>query len=282
VSSDTVAFRVSSHPIASSGGAGCDATAGVVDQYPCPYPCPRVVVITGRQARVSAGRSQSRPPGRLPGGDRGAVDCPVASGACVLRSTRSVDVEYADHARPLGVWGRVPARRRHRSASGCVAAGHGLDVSAITAQVQSVQRAQVALRTNDPADARVWSLDLTGTGRGILQALRTTAADTGPFAEELDRGRSDSPWARCSRNSTTHGTGHPPGETLVDDCPSPMGRRTMIGRAGTLGPRRGVVPNGDVDILAAGPATPAWQVPWTTFTRNLRGGRDLRPPHLPM
>jgi DNA-binding MarR family transcriptional regulator len=55
---------------------------------------------------------------------------------------------------------------------GLLATAFGLDASTVTRQVQSLERAGLAFRENDPSDGRAWILDLTAAGRGALKVTR--------------------------------------------------------------------------------------------------------------
>jgi DNA-binding MarR family transcriptional regulator len=55
---------------------------------------------------------------------------------------------------------------------GALATAFGLDPSTITRQVQSLEKAELATRTTDPADRRASILALTDEGRGALERTR--------------------------------------------------------------------------------------------------------------
>ena len=56
---------------------------------------------------------------------------------------------------------------------GALAATFGLDPSTITRQVQALEEIGLASRTSDPRDRRASILDLTGTGRQVLEQTRS-------------------------------------------------------------------------------------------------------------
>src|SRR3954452_23360261 len=55
---------------------------------------------------------------------------------------------------------------------GALASAFGLDPSTITRQVQALEEVGLAARETDPSDRRASILDLTGTGREVLDATR--------------------------------------------------------------------------------------------------------------
>ena len=56
---------------------------------------------------------------------------------------------------------------------GALATAFGLDPSTITRQVQALEEIGLAARTTDPSDRRASILDLTDTGREVLDTTRT-------------------------------------------------------------------------------------------------------------
>jgi len=56
---------------------------------------------------------------------------------------------------------------------GALATAFGLDPSTITRQVQALEENGLAARTTDPSDRRASILDLTDTGREVLDTTRT-------------------------------------------------------------------------------------------------------------
>jgi DNA-binding MarR family transcriptional regulator len=56
---------------------------------------------------------------------------------------------------------------------GALAATFGLDPSTITRQVQALEEIGLASRSSDPRDRRASILDLTGTGRQVLEQTRS-------------------------------------------------------------------------------------------------------------
>ena len=56
---------------------------------------------------------------------------------------------------------------------GALAAAFGLDPSTITRQVQALEEIGLASRTSDPRDRRASILDLTDTGRQVLEQTRS-------------------------------------------------------------------------------------------------------------
>ena len=56
---------------------------------------------------------------------------------------------------------------------GALASTFGLDPSTITRQVQALEELGLASRTSDPRDRRASILDLTGTGRQVLEQTRS-------------------------------------------------------------------------------------------------------------
>jgi len=56
---------------------------------------------------------------------------------------------------------------------GALATSFGLDPSTITRQVQALEEIGLASRRTDPTDRRASILDLTDTGRGVLDRTRT-------------------------------------------------------------------------------------------------------------
>lgn len=56
---------------------------------------------------------------------------------------------------------------------GALATAFGLDPSTITRQVQALEEIGLAARTTDPSDRRASILDLTDTGRAVLDSTRT-------------------------------------------------------------------------------------------------------------
>ena len=56
---------------------------------------------------------------------------------------------------------------------GALAHAFGLDPSTITRQVQALEEIGLAARTTDPSDRRASILDLTDTGREVLDTTRT-------------------------------------------------------------------------------------------------------------
>ena len=56
---------------------------------------------------------------------------------------------------------------------GALATAFGLDPSTITRQVQALEEFGLADRTTDPSDRRASILDLTDTGREVLDSTRT-------------------------------------------------------------------------------------------------------------
>jgi len=56
---------------------------------------------------------------------------------------------------------------------GALATAFGLDPSTITRQVQALEEIGLAARTTDPSDRRASILDLTETGREVLDSTRT-------------------------------------------------------------------------------------------------------------
>jgi DNA-binding MarR family transcriptional regulator len=55
---------------------------------------------------------------------------------------------------------------------GALATAFGLDPSTITRQVQALEEIGLAARKTDPSDRRASILDLTGTGREVLDSTR--------------------------------------------------------------------------------------------------------------
>jgi DNA-binding MarR family transcriptional regulator len=60
---------------------------------------------------------------------------------------------------------------------GALAASFGLDPSTITRQVQALEEIGLAARTTDPSDRRASILDLTPTGREVLDDTRARRRD---------------------------------------------------------------------------------------------------------
>ena len=79
---------------------------------------------------------------------------------------------------------------------GALATAFGLDPSTITRQVQALEEIGLAARTTDPSDRRASILDLTDTGREVLDTTRTRrrsklqrALSDWPESDRTDFGR---------------------------------------------------------------------------------------------
>jgi DNA-binding MarR family transcriptional regulator len=55
---------------------------------------------------------------------------------------------------------------------GALAAAFGLDPSTVTRQAQDLERSGLAFRRKDPSDGRAFILDLTASGRDVLERTR--------------------------------------------------------------------------------------------------------------
>ncbi|HET6699792.1 MAG TPA: MarR family transcriptional regulator [Nocardioidaceae bacterium] len=84
-------------------------------------------------------------------------------------STSAGDVEVDRSA--YGIMARLADEGPQRL--GALATGFGLDPSTITRQVQSLERAELAVRSTDPTDRRASILELTDEGRIVLERTRS-------------------------------------------------------------------------------------------------------------
>jgi DNA-binding MarR family transcriptional regulator len=84
-------------------------------------------------------------------------------------STSAGDVEVYRSA--YGIMARLADEGPQRL--GALATGFGLDPSTITRQVQSLERAELAVRSTDPTDRRASILELTDEGRIVLERTRS-------------------------------------------------------------------------------------------------------------
>jgi DNA-binding MarR family transcriptional regulator len=84
-------------------------------------------------------------------------------------STSSVEVNLERSA--YGIMCKLADEGRQRL--GALASAFGLDPSTITRQVQALEELGLAFRTTDPKDRRASILDLTPTGRDVLDDTRT-------------------------------------------------------------------------------------------------------------
>jgi DNA-binding MarR family transcriptional regulator len=84
-------------------------------------------------------------------------------------ATSAGDVEVDRSA--YGIMARLADEGPQRL--GALATGFGLDPSTITRQVQSLERAELAVRSTDPTDRRASILELTDEGRIVLERTRS-------------------------------------------------------------------------------------------------------------